>query len=672
MGIAPWRLNKGQEYMDTDLRIGHPEPLWYPRPEYIRGSHVERVMRAMGVNLNVASSEVAYTEFYERSIAEPDSFWRATLEEIGIEWFEPFAFIADFSDGIQWPRWFPGGRLNLVHNAVFRHLNGGRANRTAIIWEGEDGTVVRLSYGELAQRVRQAAQMLRTLGVRKGDRVGIFLPMLAETAIAALAIADVGAIFIPIFSGYGAEAAAVRLKDSGAKILITADAFYRRGQKIQLIEAARHAVMAAGCVETIVVVRRMDPNFRESGVVAWDEAIQRGFDHYMGSEPMESMDPFMLIYTSGTTGKPKGTVHYHAGFPLKAAQDMAHLFDLRSDEVMFWFTDMGWMMGPWLIIGSLTLGATAFLYEGAPDYPAPDRIWKMVERHQVTHLGISPTLVRALIPSGVEPVHRHNLSSLRVLGSTGEVWNPESYMWLFEQVGRGRLPIINYSGGTEVAGGLLGCTAFRPITACGFNTAAPGIETVVLSENGHPVVDTVGELAALNAWPGMTNGFWQDRERYLETYWSRFKNVWVHGDWAIRDSRGQWYLLGRSDDTLKIAGKRLGPAEIEAAAGQCAGVREAAAIGVPHPTKGEVPVVFVVPLPGYEPTAERGEEIADKVSEILGKPMRPQKVYFVADLPRTRNAKIMRRVLRAAHLGQQPGDLSALENPSALAQIPRA
>ncbi len=266
----------------------------------------------------------------------------------------------------------------------------------------------------------------------------------------------------------------------------------------------------------------------------------------------------------------------------------------------------------------------------------------------------------------------HDLSSLRVLGSTGEVWNPEAYMWLFNEVGQRRRPIINYSGGTEVAGGLLGCTVFRPIKPCGFNTAVPGVETVALDENGKAVIDAVGELAVLNAWPGMTNGFWQDPQRYIETYWSRFDNVWVHGDWAMRDGDGHWYLLGRSDDTLKIAGKRLGPAEVEAAAGQCAGVKESAAVGVPHATKGETPILFVVLLPGYQASANLSTAIADKVAEALGKPLRPQEVYFVPDLPRTRNAKIMRRVLRAVHLGQEPGDLSGLENPSALAQIPRA
>jgi acetyl-CoA synthetase len=328
-------------------------------------------------------------------------------------------------------------------------------------------------------------------------------------------------------------------------------------------------------------------------------------------------------------------------------------------------------MGPWLILGALTLGATAFLYDGAPDFPDAGRVWSMVERHKVTHLGISPTLVRALMPSGPEPVRRHDLRSLRVLGSTGEVWNPEAYMWLFETAASRRCPIINSSGGTEVAGGLLGCTTFRPIKPCGFNTAVPGIDTAALDENGARIVESVGELAACNTWPGMTNGFWHDPDRYIQTYWSRFSDLWVHGDWAFCDNDGHWLLLGRSDDTLKIAGKRVGPAEVESAAGECPAVKESAAIGVPDATKGEAPVLFVVLMPTHQPSTKLAGEIADKVAEVLGKPLRPQKVHFVADLPRTRNAKIMRRVIRAIHLGQNPGDLSALENSTALDAIPR-
>jgi acetyl-CoA synthetase len=645
-------------------------PVWFPSAEYIAGSHLARLADAIGIDANPAHPEALYAALYRRSIADIDTFWRKTLELIGVEWFTPFGKVVDTSAGVQWPQWFPGGRLNLTHNALHRHVRGMRSGQPAIVWEGEDGATLTLTYAELAREVGRAANALRKLGVGIGDRVGLFLPMIPETAIAALAIAQISAIFVPIFSGYGAEAAAIRLSDSGVKVLITADGFWRRGQKVTLADSARHAAELAGCVRHIVAVRRMDRAARVAGAIHWDELVG-GESPDAPIESMASMDPFMIIYTSGTTGRPKGTVHYHAGFPLKSAQDMAHLFDVRAGERIFWFSDLGWMMGPWLILGALTLGATAFLYEGAPDFPAPDRMWSMIARHRITHLGISPTLIRALFPSGTDHIDRHDLSSLRVLGSTGEVWNPEAWTWLFDHVGQRRRPIINYSGGTEIAGGLLGCVVMRPISPCGFNTAVPGIHVAALDEDGGEVVNAVGELAALNVWPGMTNGFWNDPDRYLETYWSRFTDVWVHGDWALTDPDGNWLLLGRSDDTLKIAGKRLGPAEVESAAGEITEVKESAAIGVPHATKGEVPVIFAVLKPGARATRQLAGRIADKVAEVLGKPLRPQEVYFVPDLPHTRNGKIMRRVIRATHLGKPPGDLSALENPAAIDHILR-
>ncbi len=655
--------------MASIVNEGQP-PVWFPSASYIAGSHLERLIGALGIALDPAEPDRAYQELYRFSLDDPERFWRVTFELIGIQWQTPYRQVLDLSAGPQWPRWFPGGKLNLTHNAVYRHARSSRASQDAIIWEGEDGLSVRLSYAELAVLVGRAANALRELGVRKGDRVGIYLPMIPETAISALAIAQIGAIFIPIFSGYAAEAAAVRLRDAGAKVLITADGFYRRGQTVPLEKFAREAARIAGCVERIVVVRRIGAHGEGDGLF-WDQLIARQSAEAPVAA-MDAIDPCLVIYTSGTTGRPKGTVHYHAGFPLKAAQDLAHLFDLRAGEVLFWFTDMGWMMGPWLIVGALTLGATAVLYEGAPDYPAPDRVWNVAARHRVTHMGLSPTLVRGLMPHGVEHVRRHDLSALRILGATGELWNPEAYMWLFENVGRRRLPIINYSGGTEIAGGILGCVVFRPIMACGFNSAIPGIRAAVLDERGRPVVGEVGELAVMNAWPGMTNGFWNDPERYLETYWSRFDGVWVHGDFASVDRDGHWMLYGRSDDTLKIAGKRVGPAEIEAAASEVDSVREVAAVGVPHPTKGEVPVVFAVLQSGVDGSKSLAEQVGEQIVAALGKPLRPQQVYFVAELPKTRNAKIMRRVIRAVHLGRDPGDLSALENPKAIESIPRA
>lgn len=640
------------------------KPVWTPSADYTRGSHLERLMQQLSL--------ADYDALYAFSVEHPDAFWQATLEQMGIEWFEPYEDYVDLSRGVMWPEWFPGGKLNLAHNATTRHARSERARQLALIWEGENGTVVRLTYRELDRQVAQAAAALRELGVGRGDRVGLFLPMLPETAVAFLATARIGAIAIPIFSGYGAEATATRLADAGARLLVTADGFLRRGRVVPMKPVADEALESAPSVEKVLVVRRVDGGYpmKEGRDLWWDEAVgRRPAD--APTEVMGSMDPFMLIYTSGTTGRPKGTVHYHAGFPLKAAQDMAHLFDLRPGELMFWFTDMGWMMGPWAILGSLLLGSTVFLYEGAPDYPGPDRLWQMVARHGITHLGISPTLIRALIPHGEEPVKKHDLSSLRVLGSTGEPWNPEPYQWFFQTVGGGRCPIVNYSGGTEVSGGILGCTVYKPIAEASFNTPAPGIKAAVLNDEGEPVVGQVGELAVLAPWPGMTKGFWNDPERYERTYWSRFKDVWVHGDWALVDEEGYWFILGRSDDTLKIAGKRVGPAELESAAIRHPAVQEAGAVGVPHEVKGEVPVLFVVLRPEFEGSEELAAEIAEKVAEVLGKPMKPAAVHFVSDLPKTRNAKVMRRLLKAAYLGESTGDTSALVNPEVLDEVRR-
>ncbi|MFC6920013.1 AMP-binding protein [Meiothermus taiwanensis] len=636
-------------------------PIWFPSDAYTRGSHIEALLKHLGLD--------SYEALYRFSIEQSEAFWEATLQLLGLEWLTPYRQVLDTSQGPQWPRWFVGGQLNLAYNAL--HHARTRKDAPALIWEGEEGAVARLSYGELEAAVAQAAQALRALGIERGDRVGLFLPMLPETAISALAVAQIGAIFVPIFSGYAPEAAATRLQDAEARLVITADGFYRRGSRVDLLHNARRAAALSPSVEKLLVVRRFGDVALAPGEVAWDEQVLHQ-PKSAAYEPMDSMDPFMLIYTSGTTGRPKGTVHYHAGFPIKAAQDMAHLFDLRPHETLFWFTDMGWMMGPWAILGTLTIGGTLLLYEGAPDYPNPGRLWALCERHKVTHLGLSPTLVRALMPLGDEWVRQHDLSSLRMLGSTGEPWNLEPYLWFFRSVGQGRLPIINYSGGTEIGGGILGCTTWRPIKPMGFNTAVPGMHAEVLDSTGRPVREEVGELAVLAPWPGQTKGFWKAPERYLETYWQRFENIWVHGDWAMVDRDGHWVIQGRSDDTLKIAGKRVGPAEYESAAVEHPGVKEAAAIGIPHPVKGEVAVLFVVLRSDHTPSPDLEQAIAETVTRRLGKALKPERVLFVPDLPKTRNAKVMRRVIRAAFLGQPPGDLSALENPQAVEAIRQA
>jgi acetyl-CoA synthetase len=377
----------------------------------------------------------------------------------------------------------------------------------------------------------------------------------------------------------------------------------------------------------------------------------------------------MVIYTSGTTGRPKGAVHVHGGFPIKAAQDLAHDFDLRPGDRLFWFTDLGWMMGPWAISGALLLGASLVLYEGTPDQPGPDRLWAIADRHAVTHLGLSPTVIRALMAHGPEPVRAHDLAALRVLGSTGEPWNPEPWWWFFREVGRGRCPIVNYSGGTEVSGGIVSGNLLTPMKPCGFSGPAIGTAADVLGPDGSTVRGIVGELAIRAPMPGMTRGFWRDRQRYVDTYWSRFPGSWLHGDWALVDEDGHWFIQGRSDDTLKVAGKRVGPAEVESAAVAVPGVLEAAAVGVPHEVKGEVIVVFCVLERAQADTPELRTAIAARIAESLGKALKPDRVIIVPQLPKTRSGKVMRRVARAAYLGIDPGDLSSLEDPLSIEAI---
>ena len=639
--------------------VGAMRPAWEPSESYLERSRLRRFARANGHS--------DYATFFEWSIRDLETFWRATEQDLGIVWHAPYAHVLDSTKGIPWTTWWTGGRMNYVATAL-RHDPA----RVAVIAEAEEGTVRTLTFGELAAEVASVAAGLRSLGVRGGDRVGVFLPLTIECAVAVLAIGAIGAVFIPIFSGYGAEAIAGRLRDAEARALICADGFYRRGQVVPMKETADAAADAAPSVGAVVVVERVGRAYAKRGRdVPWSELRHRA-DLDIAETSAE--DPFMVIYTSGTTGKPKGALHVHGGFPVKAAQDLAHCFDLQERDVILWSTDIGWMMGPWLIAGGLMLGATIVLYDGTPDYPDASRMWSLVERHRVTHLGISPTAIRGLMRAGEAPVRSKDRSSLFVLGSTGEPWNPDPWWWYFRNVGEERCPIINYSGGTEVSGGIVGCTTWTPIAPGSFSGPCPGMDADVVNEHGQALRGAVGELVIRRPWPGMTRGFWRDpagaASRYLETYWSRFPNVWVHGDFARIDEAGFWYIEGRSDDTLKVAGKRVGPAEVESAAVGHPAVSEAAAIGVPHEIKGEAIVVFCVLRPDHVASDALARSVQDRIAEVLGKPLRPEGVRFVTQLPKTRNAKILRRVIRGAYLGKSDlGDLSSLENPAAIDEI---
>ncbi len=633
---------------------------WTPTPEQVAQSRLRGFLDKLGC------ADLAALQARARD--DVDGFWEAVVDDIGIGWSRRFDRVHDASEGIAWTRWWIGGRLNLAANAADRHA-AATPGKPAVIWEGDDGEVRTLTFAQLAAETSRAAGALRALGVGPGDAVGLCMPMIPETVALFLACAKLGAVVAPLFSGYGAGAISSRMADCDAKVLCVSDGFLRRGQPVLLKQVADEAAESIPTLRHILVVRRLGDRATvamQPGRDAWyDELCAQQADH-LDAHDTAADDPFMLIYTSGTTGRPKGTVHVQGGFPIKATHDMAHCFDVRPSDRLLWVTDIGWMMGPWAIIGTLTIGATLVIYEGTPDHPGPDRLWSVASRHGVTVLGVAPTVVRALMRHGNDPVHAHDLSALRILGSSGEPWNPDPWRWFLDEVGGGRCPIINYSGGTEVSGGILCGNVLGPMRPCSFSGPCPGMDAEVYDENGNPVRGAVGELVVRRPWPGMTRGFWRDPQRYLDTYWSRWPDTWVHGDWAEVDEGGLWYIRGRSDDTIKVAGKRLGPAEVESALVAHAAVAEAAAIGVPDPLKGEALVAFVVLRPQVADTPELRSELGACITAELGKALAPKAVEVVAELPKTRNAKVLRRVVRAVYLGNDPGDLSSLENRTAL------
>ncbi|HEX2152360.1 MAG TPA: AMP-binding protein [Acidimicrobiia bacterium] len=608
----------------------------------------------------------SYPELVGRSVEQPEWFWDGVVEYLGIPFSTPYSQVLDTSSGPEWATWFGGGTLNLSDACVDRW-----AERTpdspALFSEREDGTSARLTFGELHDRVSRLAGGLVRLGVEPGDAVAVYLPMSAEAVTALLAVARVGAIFIPIFSGYAAEAMAARLVDPRPRVVICADGFRRRGRPVAMKETADEAISrAGGGIDHVVVadyVGRADIPWSDGRDVAWHDVMAA---EPIAALPVAAEHPVAIAYTSGTTGRPKGAIHVHGGFTVKIAQEGAFQTDLHPGDRLMWATDMGWIMGPWMTVAGLANGAAIATYDGAPDHPGIDRIWDIVEKHRLTHLGLSPTLVRALQPHGAQEAKRHDLTSLRLFGSTGEPWNPDPWWWLFRDVGGERVPIVNISGGTEIGACILSVNLLQGLKPTALGGPSLGMAADVVDPAGNPLRGAVGELVIRGPWPGMTRGFWKEPERYLATYWDRFPRVWVHGDWASIDEDGFWYLHGRSDDTLNIAGKRVGPAEIESAVVALDDIVMAAAIGVPDQMKGERVAVYAVPAPGVDPSPELADRVADEVTRTLGKAFRPSAVRLVPDLPRTRSAKIMRRVVRALALGEEAGDLSSLENPESL------
>jgi acetyl-CoA synthetase len=673
---------------------GIAEIVHEPSAAFAESTNVAAFMREYGIDdyeelIRRTTSEVA---------GEPESgvdwFWDEITEYLDIDFYADYETVRDDSDGPQFTDWYPGGEINVAHNVVDRHaaVDSPNRNRVALIWEGEPGDVREITFHELRRQSDRVANYLTEAGIETGDTVGLYMPMVPEVVSILYGCLKVGAIAVPIFSGFGTEATATRIADAEPTVLFTGDGFYRRGSEVRLKATADEAIEEAGHVEHTVVYDRLGATPAGDGgaesaagdpeePIPWTPDRDATWDEAIGSQPvgyetkrLPSDQESMLLYSSGTTGEPKGIVHTHAGVLTQCAKEIHFGFDQKPADRFFWVSDIGWMMGPWTLIGNHAFGGTVVMYEGAPDHPEPDRFWEMIDRHSITQFGISPTALRALRKHGDEWVEGHDLSSLRILGSTGEPWDPESWRWFYDAVGGGECPIINISGGTEICGCFLMPMPNQPLKPCTLGGPGLGMDIDTADETGESVTEPGerGFLVARDSCPSMTKSLWSGDERYLEEYWSTWDDLWDHGDWAQQDAEGFWFLHGRADDALNVAGRKVGPAEVEGAAMEDDDVNQAAAVGVPDDTTGTAVVLYVIVEDGVEETDDLRGEITEMVGDELGKPFRPRAVLFVDEFPKTQSGKIIRRAVQATHVGEDLGDMSSIENPEALSAIETA
>ncbi len=635
------------------------EIVWRPNAAMVADSTLTAFMNKLGV--------ADYDALVARADDDPDWFWDSLIEHLEIPFERPYDRVRDVSDGAPWATWCVGGTTNIAAACLDKHRGTAVEDRVAIVWEAEDGARRQWTYGELDRESCRLAGALRDLGIKPGDAVGLYMPMQPEVAAAFFAVARIGAVAVPLFSGFAADAIVTRLTDAGAVAAITVDGTRRRGNAVAMKSVLDEALARVPTVRRVIVL--------DTGTapIALDENRDLDWRAVTTEQPdrvdttfVPAEQPLLLVYTSGTTGKPKGSVLTHVGVVVRMALDFHLCFDLREGDRMLWMTDFGWVVGPMTVVGACFVGGSVLLAEGVPDYPDAGRMWRLIQDHRISFLGVSPTSVRTLMRGGAD-VADYDLSSIRVTTSTGEPWTEEAWLWFFEHVCKRQAPLLNWSGGTEVGGGIIAGTVLHPLKPCAFAGAIPGTGADIVDETGEPVgPGQVGELVMRQPSIGLTKGLWNDPERYIETYWSTFEGLWRHGDWASRDEDGMWYVHGRSDDTLKIAGKRTGPAEIEGLVMATGKVSEAAAIGVPDPISGQAVMCVCVPAPGVAADDGLARAVSDAVGRGLGKPFRPKRLLFVDDLPKTRSLKIMRRVVRAIVLNEPPGDLSAMVNPDAL------
>ncbi|MEM0155738.1 MAG: AMP-binding protein [Thermoplasmataceae archaeon] len=615
--------------------------------EYVYNPDEETVRNTNLMKLAAKHNITSIKELYDRADNDPEWFWKAVIDDCNIEFTRPYIRVTDDSMGKMWTRWFPGGGINITRNCVEKYW---QSENAAIAYETELGESGTISFSQLNDMTGKLAGSLKKIGVHGGDRVGIYMPLIKESVISLYAIMRMGAIAVPMFSGYGTEAVKSRVEDAGIKVLFTVSTTTRKGKEINIIEKVRTIDNLTLIVLNLKGESRNEYDFYD--------LISSG--EYIKSVDTESEDPAIMLYTSGTTGKPKGTVHVHGGSLINIVKEVKYYMDFKAGDRLFWITDLGWMMGPWAIIGSNALGGTIFLYDGAVDYPDITRVWSLVEKNGITLLGLSPTYVRLLKHQGIKTP----MTGIRVFGSTGEPWDEESWMWLFDRIGKARTPISNVSGGTDIIGCFLASTPAIPLKPrCLYRGL--GMNVSVFNEAGLEIYNEVGFLVSKKHSPSMTRGIWKDPEKYKEAYWDKFGDSWSQGDWAEMDREGYFYLYGRSDEVIKVSGKRVGPNEIENIAMRAHGVIECAAAGIPDEIKGESICIFYQGIDSDETRLL----IRKNIEDGLGKSFSPKYIVHLYKLPKTRNGKIMRRILKKAFIGESSGDTSNLEDQAIIRDV---
>ncbi|NUZ07510.1 AMP-binding protein [Piscinibacter koreensis] len=643
---------------------------WLPLAATIAGSNLTAFIRHTG--------QPDLPSLQRRADADPAWLMEQVLGFCDFRFYKPYERMLDTSRGIEWARWCVGGTTNIVLNCIDRHRGTPAWDRTFITWEGEDPKAPNarreLSYREFDAELCRLAGALEALGVQRGDRVGLYMPNLPETFIAFFAVLKIGAVIMPLFSGFGPQPLVARLNDGEAKVVLTVDGTWRRGSPGAMKSVLDEALASTPSVEHVLVLRNLGdavPCPMTAGRdLDWATAVA-GQAAERPTAEMAADDAAVLLYTSGTTGKPKGCVWTHVGFlGSMVTRDMHICGDFRADDRFFFMSDMGWMVGAMCACIPSYFGGSLLVAEGTPDYPDTGRFWRLLQDHRVTYLGVAPTLIRGLMRHGDQDVERYDLSALRITVSGGEAWTEAPWRWFFEHVCKKKLPFLNIVGGTEVGGCNFTGTVHHPLRPGSFGMGGLGVGVDIVDEAGQPVgPGQVGELVLRNPNIGFTKSLWRDDERYLDSYWRTIPGLWVHGDFAMRDADGLVYILGRSDDTIKVSGKRTGPSEIETLLTGTGKVSEAAVIGVPDEVKGSAIVCVCVPMPGVAADGTLEQELAAAVVKGMGSSYRPRQVLLVSDLPKTRNMKIMRRVVRAVYRGDSPGDLSSLVNPEAVADL---